>query len=214
MKKEVDLMKRPFGLKTLPLCIGSTLLMIALTACAGRHAKTETTAAPEKAPASEKAPAQATTTPTVVKLPKRYSKVLFYSFSSTPEIAKDYPSAAADVQHSAMAALSMKHKFRRVGMAHHKTDSHSLLVKVKVIELRIVSSTARIWAGFFAGSSDVTLDVQLIDGASRKAVRQEKLSSANNAWAAAYSGGSTDQSLLSDMGKILADYITAVNYGM
>lgn len=198
-------MKRPFGRKTLSLCIGLTLLLIALTACSGRQAK------PEKAATPEKTPAQATTTPKVAKLHKRYSKVLFYSFSSTPEIAKDYPSAATDVQHSAMAALSMKHKFRRVGMTRGRTDSHSLLVKVKVIELRIVSSTARMWGGIFAGSSEVILEVQLIDGATRKTVRQEKLSSANNAWAAAYSGGSTDKSLLSDMGKILADYIVAAN---
>lgn len=192
-------MKSPFGRKTLPLYIGSVLLLIALTACAGRQTQPETAAAQEA------------TAPEVVPLAKSYSKVLFYSFSSTPDIAKDYPSAAADVQHSAMTALSMKNKFKQVGVAKGKTDARSLLLKVKVTELRIVSSAARIWGGVFAGSSNVNLDVQLIDGATGKTVRQEQLSSANNAWAASYSGGSTDQSLLGDMGKILADYIVAVN---
>jgi hypothetical protein len=189
-------MKRLFERKML-LCIGLPLFLIALTACAGRQTKPEKTA-PQK-----------TTAP--VKLHKHYSKVLFYSFSSTPEIAKDYPKAAGDVQHSAMAALSMKHKLRRVGMANGRFNSHCLLVKAKVIDLRIVSSAARRWGSFFAGSSYVNLDVQLIDGRTRKTIRQEKLSSANNPWGAAYSGGSTDKSLLSDMGKILADYIVAVN---
>jgi hypothetical protein len=196
------------------LCLGSALLVV--TACAGRQAQPETAAAPEKAPAQqaapEKAPAPKAGEPDATKLAKSYPKVLCYTFTSTPEVSKNYPKAADDVQHSMMTALSLKKAFQEVGVTSGgKADAQTLLVKATVTELRIVSSGARIWGGAFAGKSNVALDIELIDGATQKIVRQEKISTANNAWGASYSGGSTDKSLLSDMGKILADYITAVN---
>ncbi|KJS29690.1 MAG: hypothetical protein VR64_19395 [Desulfatitalea sp. BRH_c12] len=194
-------MKHPVGLRALMFYACMALLAIALNACAGQQANSETDTAEEKAAA-----------PVAVKLPKSYTKLMCYAFSSTPEIAKDYPAAAGDVQHSMMTALSMKNSFSEIGMAKAgKADAKALLLKATVTEMRIVSSAARIWGGVFAGSSNVALDLELIDGATGKVVRQEKLSTANNAWGATYSGGSTDHSMLNDMGKIVADYIAAVN---
>jgi curli biogenesis system outer membrane secretion channel CsgG len=181
-------------------CIGATLLIFALASCGGQKAQTEGTAEPEKAAA-----------PTA-KLAKSYSKVLCYGFTGTPEVSKDYPTAAADVQHSMLTALGTKNSFKEVGVAKGgKTDAQTLLVKANITQVRIVSGAARLWGGAMAGRSNVALDLQLIDGGTQKVVHAEKLSTANNPMAAAWTGGSTDHSLLSDMGKIVAEYIMAVN---
>jgi len=209
-------MKYPLARKMIILLIGSALLLFALTACAGRKAQTETAAAPEKAVTKETAAkdttAKDTAAPQTTKLAKNYTKVMCYEFSSTPEVAKSYPKAAGEVQHSMMSALGMKNAFQEVGMRKEgKADGQTLQVKATITELRLVSTGARVWGGAFAGRSHVALDVELIDGATQKTVHQEKISSANNAWGASYTGGSSDKTLLSNTGKIIADYIAGVN---
>ena len=177
---------------------GGTLLMAAtLFACGGQQAQPEKSTAPEVSAA---------------KLTKKYTNVLCYAFKSTPQIAKDYPNAVNDLQHSTINALKAKNRFRTVGLLKldQKTSGKTLLVKADVTDLRIVSGAARMWGGVFAGSSGIEVKLQLIDGGTKKVIRQETLNSNNNAWAASYTGGSSDQSLPTDMGQILANYITAI----
>jgi hypothetical protein len=50
----------------------------------------------------------------------------------------------------------------------------------------------------------------IIDAVTKKEVRKKELNSSNNAWAAAWVMGSSDRSLPSDMGKIIAEYILSV----
>lgn len=190
-------MKRAFGMKQM-LIWGITILMVAtLCACGGQEAQ------PEKAEAPQASAA---------KLNKKYTKVLCYAFESTPQIAKDYPNAVNTMQHSTITALQMKNQFSDVGMLkrNQKTSGNTLLVKAKVTDLRIVSSAARMWGGVFAGSSGIELNLELIDGGTKQVVRNEVLNSHNNAWAASYAYGSSDRSLPDDMGKIMANYISAI----
>ncbi len=190
-------MRRAFGMKHM-LCWAITVAMIAmLSACGGQEAQPEQTEAPQ---ASE------------AKLSKKYADILCYSFETTPQIAKDYPNAVDTMQHSMMTALQMKNQFNKVAVLkmNQKTSGNSLLVKAKVNDLRIVSSAARMWGGVFAGSSGIEINLQLIDGGTNKVVREEVLNSHNNAWAASYAYGSSDRSLPDDMGKIMANYISAI----
>lgn len=175
------------------LCL--LLITCSIIACGGQQAQ----------PESESGSAK------VAPLAKAYQNILCHKFESTPEIQKDYPTAVSELQHSAIAALQMNNTFNKVEMAKpgQTVDQNTLLVKANITYMRIVSGAARFWGGAFAGSSGVELELQLIDGATNEVVRKEKLDSHNNAWGAAYSGGSTDKSLASDMGKILAGYITA-----
>jgi expansin (peptidoglycan-binding protein) len=193
-------MRRSSGWKNAFLFIGATLLIFALASCGGQKAQTESAAEPEKAAA------------TTVKLAKPYAKLMCYGFTGIPDVAESYPQAAADVQHSMLTTLGMKNAFQEVGVTKDgKADAKTLLVKANITQVRIVSGAARFWGGAMAGRSNVALDLQLIDGGTQKVVREEKLTTANNPMAAAWTGGSTDQSLLSDMGKIVAEYIMAVN---
>jgi len=190
-------MKRSFGMKKMFVWGTALLMMVSLYACGGQQAQPEENEAPP---------------PSAAKLSKKYAGVLCYQFETTPEIAKDYPDATSTLQHSLITALQMKNRFNKVAMLklNERTKGDTLLVKAKITDLRIVSGAARMWGGVFAGSSYINVDLQLIDGGTKQVVREEPLSSSNNPWAASYAYGSTDRSLPDDMGKIVAEYITAI----
>jgi len=58
-----------------------------------------------------------------------------------------------------------------------------------------------------AGSSYMYIRMTLVDAETQKVVRDEDFNSTNNVFAAAWTFGSTDRSLPSDMAEIMADYI-------
>ena len=147
---------------------------------------------------------EAAQAPVVEKLDKQYDTLLFSPFTIEPEFSKDYPDAAKTIQQSMMTALQQEKCFKKVDtiVEGTSTGDKTLLIKTNITNMRIVSNSARIWGGAFAGSSGVEMDLQLIDGTTKKVVRNEKMSSWNNAFGAAWSFGSSDHSLLDDMGKV------------
>lgn len=169
------------------------VLMISLYACGGQEAQ------PEQPVVK------------ITKLSKKYTKVVIYPFTTTAEIAKDYPDATTELMSSMMTSLQMKGAFQSVKVANkdQKLDRNTLALKADITNLRIVSGAARFFGGVFAGSSGVDVKLTMIDGKTKKVLRDEPMNSSNNAWAASYSSGSTDKSLISDMGNILAGYIMA-----
>jgi hypothetical protein len=193
--------KKSIQKNTSPVHLAAALcLLFLLVSCVG----TQSTQ-PEK-PAQEK---QAEQAPPVEKLAKKYDTLLFSPFTIRPELAKDYPEAATKLQQSMRAALQTEKIFKKIGTAKEgqAAGSNTLMIKAEITNMRVVSDSTRFWGGAFAGSSGVELDLQLIDGATNAVVRNEKLSSWNNAFAAAWSFGSSDHSLLDDMGKISARYV-------
>lgn len=145
-------------------------------------------------------------------LAKKYAQVVVFDFDTTPQIKKDYPDAIKECQVNVMTGLQMKNAFKSVAphRAGQKYPEGTLLVKAMIKDMRLVSTGARIWAGAWAGSSYITMDVQLIDAGSGKEVRKKELNSATNAWAAAWTSGSSDRSLPADMGKVVAEYIMSI----
>ncbi len=175
-----------------------TLLL--LVSCVSTR-NTQTAQQEKKEPSAE--------APLAKKLDKKYENILVSPFTIQPQLAKDYPEAARTLQKSMMTALQEEKTFAHVGTdaGAMPAKGNTLLIKAEITNMRIVSDSARIWGGAFAGSSGVELDLQLIDGKTGKAVRTKKMSSWNNSFAAAWSYGSSDHSLLDDMGKILAGYV-------
>jgi len=155
-------------------------------------------------PVSQADPAAA---PVVKKLDKSYDNLMFSTFTAKAEIAKDYPQAAKDIQHGMMTSLQMEDRFKKVITASEEKPAagDTLIIKADITDMRIVPTAARIWGGPMAGSSGVELTLQLVDGATQKMIREEKISSWNNAWGASWSG--SDNTLLSDVGKITAQYV-------
>ena len=94
--------------------------------------------------------------------------------------------------------------------ASMKYQPGTLMVKANVSDIRIVHGAARFWGGAFAGSSFMNIDLKLVDAATGKVVREKHIDSSNNAWAASWTGGSSDRSLPADMGKIIAEYVCSI----
>ena len=56
----------------------------------------------------------------------------------------------------------------------------------------------------------MSLLMELIDASTGNVVREKALSTGNNPFAAVMTGGGTDRSLSSDLGKIIAEYISLI----
>ena len=144
----------------------------------------------------------------VQKLAKRYDRAFVAPFTIAPEYGKDYPDAAATLQRSMVEGLKVGNKFFLVESLNkgQRVTGRALIIKANITKLRIASTSARIWGGPFAGSSGIELELRLVDGATGKVVRTKKMSSWNNSWAASWNFGTSDSSLLDDVGKIMAKY--------
>jgi hypothetical protein len=146
------------------------------------------------------------------QLDKKYTVVRLFDTEIDPKIAADYPTAVAEYESSLLFELRSKNRFREVEKNAQpvKGKQSALYVKSKVTGMRIVSGSARFWWGAAAGTSDMIIDLKLIDSKSGSVVKEATLSSANNPFGAVFAGGSSDRSLPTDVGKIVATYILAV----
>ena len=188
------------------VCLLSLVLLVLMTACAGKEVKSDAQAGSEVKPDAKAASVQDP------PLAKPYRVIVVAEFETSAEIAKDYPNATQECQANTISALKEKKFYQAVesGKAAMARRDGTLLVKAKVTGMRIVSGHARMWGGAFTGSSFMEVDLTLIDAATNTVVREKKLSSANNPWAAAWVGGASDQSLPADTGKMLAEYVHSV----
>lgn len=188
-------MKSNLKSKSALVVILSMLFLVA--ACGGQPAK------PDK---------QAEAQPQDPPLARKYQHIVVRDLSATAEIKKDYPEALKECQATLIGELANQKTFKSVALATpgKKCPPQTLLVQARVSDIHIVHGAARFWAGAFAGSSYMNLDLKLTDASTGKVLREKEISSANNAWAAAWVGGSSDRTLPGDMGKIVAGYIGSI----
>lgn len=154
-------------------------------------------------------------------LDKKYNVVLLQKVEIGPQMGSqrqfeaDYPTAVADYENSLLSDLRAKNRFREVDKQATEGDykQDTLLVKSKVLRLRITSGTARFWFGPMAGTSEMDVEIKLVDAETGDILREKVLSTANNPFGAVFTGGSSDKSLPADMGRIIAAYILAVTPG-
>lgn len=182
-----------YGTLALVFC---TLLVI--TACGGQQAKSNSQDAAKQQPDPP--------------LSNRYQNIVILDMTTTSEIEENYPEARGECRDSLVRDLESKGSFANV--IRHKGETQcpngSLLVETKITDMRIVSGAARFWGGALAGSSYINVEIKLMDEA-KTILREKKISSNNNAFAAAWVGGSTDRSLPADMGKMIAGYLDSIH---
>lgn len=195
-------MKTLHGLpKALPFLL--TLSLVALAACGGSGTAVKEEAKPTP-PATAEAVKEA-------PLAKRYARIVLQPFAYDPQLEADYPGAVADCEKSALDALVAKRIFSSAVKEKAVPKSpDTLLLSAQVTSLRIVSNAARMWGGAFAGSSEMSLRMKLTDAATGAVVREKELSTNNNPWAAAWTWGSSDRSLPTDLGRMVAEYLAAI----
>jgi hypothetical protein len=139
-----------------------------------------------------------------------YEAVVVESFQTTDDFKRDYAAELEVCHRTVLDALRKKDRYRVVeDSADAKGFGRVLIVHTRVPDMRIAGGAARFWGGAFAGSSHMTLDLAFEDAKTRTMVRKKVIESHNNAFAAAWSFGANDRSLPSDMGLMMAEYISA-----
>lgn len=178
-------------------CVFAAILTLSLGGCATGKSAEQT----------EPAKAQA---PVVTPLNKGYSEIFVSEVETTPALKQDYEVAIAECRSVLISSLLAKNKYKRVEPAKSGETfkgKTALLVKLRINDMRIASSAARMWGGVFAGNSFMNIHMTLVDAGTKAVVREEDFNSTNSAWAAAWNFGASDRSMPTDMGKIMADYI-------
>jgi hypothetical protein len=77
-------------------------------------------------------------------------------------------------------------------------------IQPRVVSLRVISGTTRFFAGAFAGQSDISMDLILLDKETGEEIGRARVHRAAGAFAGAWSIGMSDKSLL--------DYIVDIAY--
>ena len=192
--------------------IGLLILSVMLSSCGGTQ-QTTSLAQGEYAGISR---IEGVSIETVQKEPKvasGYANIILHPLQMSSEFAIDYPEAANQFNVSMLAYLKDKNAYTHVedesSSKDRQLDGRTMIADVKVIDMRIVSTSARIWGGALAGSSFMDLYLKLTDAASKKVIHEKVIATNNNAFASAWSLGS-ENSLPMDMGKIIGEYIYTV----
>ena len=160
-------MRSRSAFKTTMSLVLTLCLLFVLSACGGGKAVKSDTAAPADSTAASTAASKE------APLGKKYDRIVFQKFEFDPKIEADYPGAIAECEKSALDATIAKKIFASAEKeATGAKYAGALLVKARVTNLRIVSGAARFWGGPFAGSSDMSLQMKLIDTSTGAVVRE------------------------------------------
>ncbi len=144
-------------------------------------------------------------------LAAKYENIIIGKFESSAQVQTDYPKAASDCEEQMVNQLKSKKSYKNVtDDGAKKFSGKTAVVDVKIVDMRITSSTARMWGGVFAGSSFMDVMVEVRNAGSKEILHQKLLSTSNSSWAASYSGGSSDQSLPADFGVLVGEYLSKI----
>lgn len=77
----------------------------------------------------------------------------------------------------------------------------------RVVSLRVISGTTRFFAGAFAGQSEISMDLILVDKETGKEIGRTRVQRSAGAFAGAWSIGMTDRSLLNYIVDISYQYL-------
>jgi len=148
------------------------------------------------------------TIPAQNQLTTQYNNIIIGDFDSSELVKNDYPHAVLDCKTYLIEQLKSKNAYKNVSDDTSKSfPGKSVILNMKITDMRITSGAARFWAGPFAGRSfmDVLLEVQ--DAATKEIVHKKILSTSNSVWAASFNGGSTDRSIPADFGTLIGEYV-------
>jgi hypothetical protein len=148
-------------------------------------------------------------------LKEKFSNVLISEISAAKEVATDYPTITEDFKRSFLGALESKNtaakKYKKASMKDASpVPASTILVAIDIPEMRIVGTGARVFLGSMTGNSYMNVHVRLTDGASGRLLLDKIVNTTVSGFAANYSFGANDRSLVSDTGDIVAEYLFTV----
>jgi len=180
--------------------------IVSFLACAGSPDKTQKR---ESIPGVEKIQLSSIDlVPTRTPLEGKFDNIIFRSFESTDQFAKDYPYACENCKASIIAQLESKKTYKNVtDDVSLNLPGKSIFVDLKIVDMRIAGAQARFWGGAFAGNSYMDVLLELKEADSEVVVHKKVLSTTGNAMAAAWTFGASDRSLPSDLGTLMGEYL-------
>jgi hypothetical protein len=137
-----------------------------------------------------------------------YDNIIFRSFECNAQFQEDYPYASISCKESIISQLQSKKTYQHVTDDTNKNLSgKSVLVDMKVVDMRIAGGAARFWGGALVGNSFMDVLLELRDADTEEVIHRKVLSTSNNALGAAWTFGASDKSLPSDLGTLIGEYI-------
>jgi len=83
-------------------------------------------------------------------------------------------------------------------------NARTLVIKPSIASMHVVSAAARFWAGALSGDSYIDIDLTLVEKETGALIGNQRINRNSNAFAGAWSVGSTDRNL--------TDYIVDIAY--
>ena len=141
----------------------------------------------------------------------RYHNVIIAPITSK---VPDVGTAPAECAAALAAFLNQRGIFASVQLGAPVAVADTLAVEGEIQDVRIVSGAARVWGGALAGNSYMHIKVVIREASTGRPVFERLVQSENNAYAAAWTMGSNDRSLPSDVGQIVAELLIKVAQGV
>jgi hypothetical protein len=185
-------------------------LVTGIIGCAGSSPKTETAAVMPGVSRIDNATVEIVSKEHPISIGP-YKNIVVGSFEASDEYQRDYPDALTQFRIALISDLKNKNVFDKIMDGHDgEVPEKTLQVSGKVLSMRITSSSARIWGGALAGSSNMDIYLKLTDASTGKTLHEKIIATSNNAFGAAWSGGSSDKSMPIDLAKILSEYLCII----
>ena len=83
-----------------------------------------------------------------------------------------------------------------------------MIVQPELVSLKIVSGGARFWAGAFAGSSSIDLDLKIVDSVTNQVIAKPRIARHAGAMTGAWSIGQSDENLHDYIASIVYQYLS------
>ncbi|MBU4262453.1 MAG: DUF4410 domain-containing protein [Proteobacteria bacterium] len=188
------------------------ILSMVLCSCAGKQQQASSPEQQEYAGVSRIEGVSIETVRNEPKVASGYENIILNPIQMSSQFTTDYPDTASQFLGSIISHLKDKKMYKHVAEndangLHY--NGKTLIADIRVIDMRIVSSGARIWAGAMAGASYMDVYLKLTDAASKKVILEKVLATHNNAFASTWALGS-ENALPVDMGKIVGEYLCTV----
>jgi len=137
-----------------------------------------------------------------------YGKFELKPTQMVDDVAKDAAKSSVGKDLDARIQERMQPMFARWSAESGGASSAKMLiVQPRITKLRVIGSATRALVGAFAGDSSIAMDLELRDASTGAVVASPTIVRNANAFAGAYSGGSTDQNLLRYIADIATQYL-------
>lgn len=144
-------------------------------------------------------------------LPKKYTSLVIEPIAISAELANDYPKAASECQLQLMHSVKTKNIFQSVSNSSSaRSNGNILIVRSTITDMRLVSQYGHAKGGAFVGSSYMNIDILLLDGATKTAIREKQLTVSHAPATKRAATKVADSNLPNDLGSSIEEYLLSI----